>query len=181
MRLRVPRSCPERTQRRTLAVVCAAVWLLAACGERPTVELAPGEEQGETVVAPECHEVDQLQADLPEGTEPTGTTAEPIRDASMPEDERDGVLAGTRLRKLTPHTITKKSDLLSELAKIREDGIAFDRQEFQLGVDCVSAPIWRGGRVAACITVSSPTHRFAETSDEIIRTLVQVTDELRDI
>jgi hypothetical protein len=90
MRLRVPRSCPERTQRRTLAVVCAAVWLLAACGERPTVELAPGEEQGETVVAPECHEVDQLQADLPEGTEPTGTTAEPIRDASMPEDERDG-------------------------------------------------------------------------------------------
>lgn len=97
------------------------------------------------------------------------------------DDDRDAVLAGARLRKLTPHTITKKADLLAELAQVRNDGIAFDRQEFQLGVDCVSAPIWRGGRVAACITVSSPTHRFAETSDEIIRTLVQTTDELRDI
>jgi len=42
-------------------------------------------------VAPECHEVDRLEAALPEGTEPTGTTAEPVEDASMPAGQNDDV------------------------------------------------------------------------------------------
>lgn len=101
--------------------------------------------------------------------------------AHASDDEREAALAAGRLRKLTPNTITKKSSLMAELATIREAGIAFDRQEFQIGVDCVSSPIWRGGRVAACMTVSTPSHRFELESSQIIQVLTQATESLRDI
>jgi IclR family acetate operon transcriptional repressor len=100
--------------------------------------------------------------------------------AFAPDDLRDSVVERMRLRRLTPHTITKKADLLHEFDQIRETGLSFDREEFQLGVRCVSAPIWRGDKVVACLTVSAPSHRFTETQDEVIATLQQVTADLRD-
>lgn len=101
--------------------------------------------------------------------------------AFAPEEERDAILSGTRLRRLTPHTITTRTELLAELETIRKEGFSFDRQEFQLGVDCIAAAIWRGGRVAACITVSCPTHRFEEAKPKIIEVLTDVTENLRDL
>lgn len=95
--------------------------------------------------------------------------------AFAPEDLRASVLDRMRLRRLTPNTITRKSELLADFAKIREDKLAFDREEFQLGVKCVSAPIWRGETVAACLTVSSPAHRFDDTKAEIISALTKAT------
>jgi IclR family transcriptional regulator, acetate operon repressor len=91
---------------------------------------------------------------------------------------REMALDGMQLRQLTPHTITKKSALIKELAEIRRAGLSFDREEFQLGVTCVSAPIWSGDGVAACITVSSPTNRFEVTEKEVISALLDVTSEL---
>lgn len=88
---------------------------------------------------------------------------------------QSAILERTRLRRVTPHTITRKADLLSEFASIRETGLSFDREEFQIGVTCVSAPLWRGDRVVACITVSAPTARFEENQDVIIESLRELT------
>lgn len=94
------------------------------------------------------------------------------------EELRTSVLKRTHLRHVTPHTITRKADLLAEFAKIREAGLSFDREEFCLGVKCVSAPLWRGGEVVACITVSAPSQRFDETQESIIAALRQATAAL---
>jgi len=83
-----------------------------------------------------------------------------------------------RFTKLTPNTITNKAAFLAELEATRERGFAFDRQEFQLGVDCVSFPIFQSGHVVACITVSSPSQRFAETEHELIKRVGEVTAQL---
>lgn len=96
--------------------------------------------------------------------------------AFAPEDLRASVLDRMKLRRLTPNTITKKSELMADFAKIREAKLAFDREEFQLGVTCVSAPIWRGDTVAACLTISTPTPRFVTNENDIIAALVQATN-----
>ena len=94
------------------------------------------------------------------------------------DELRNSVLARARLRPLTANTITKKANLLAEFASIREAGLSFDREEFQLGVKCVSAPLWRAGEVVACITISAPSQRFDETRDEIISALKKATKAL---
>jgi DNA-binding IclR family transcriptional regulator len=88
--------------------------------------------------------------------------------AFAPEELQTAVLNRSRLRQVTENTITKKSDLLAEFATIRETGLSYDREEFQIGVKCVSAPLWREGKVAACITLSAPSQRFDATKDALI-------------
>jgi hypothetical protein len=84
---RTPRSGSGCARRRGAALSCVAV-MLAACGDTPTPEIRAQEPSDrEVAVAPECHEVDRLRAVLPDGTEPTGTTAEPIEDASLPDPD----------------------------------------------------------------------------------------------
>ena len=71
-------------------------------------------------------------------------------------------------RRLTPKTITSKSGLLAEFARIRQSGLAFDDEEFRSGVKCVSAPIWRGESVGAALTVSCPSQRYDARENEVI-------------
>ncbi|MCQ6272314.1 IclR family transcriptional regulator [Pseudarthrobacter sp. R1] len=91
--------------------------------------------------------------------------------AFMQSEEQRSIVDRLRLRRRTPHTITKKSDLFREFEDIRERGLSFDREEFEIGVKCVSAPIWRGDTVVACITVSLPAQRFDSTQNEVIKIL----------
>lgn len=101
--------------------------------------------------------------------------------AYLPEYTVQSLLDRSKLRRLTPTTITKQVELLREFDEIRTSGLSFDREEFQPGVTCVAAPIWRAGRVVACITVSSPTQRFYETEDQIVGALRKGTEALRDL
>lgn len=71
-------------------MLCFAALVLAACGGTPSPEIEPLRPSGEGIVAPGCQEVGRLEAALPDGTEPTGTTAAPFEDASMPDDQTEG-------------------------------------------------------------------------------------------
>lgn len=82
--------------------------------------------------------------------------------------DRDRLLGGSTLRRLTPTTITDRAQLDREFERIRAEGLAFDRGEFYEGVECVSAPIVEDGTVVACYTVSTPADRFASDSEKII-------------
>lgn len=66
-----------------------------------------------------------------------------------------------RLRPLTPYTIVTPRRLALELEAVREQGVAFDRQENTLGLTCVAAPVlgWRG-EVVAAVSVTGPVSRF---------------------
>lgn len=77
----------------------------------------------------------------------------------------------------TPHTIMSAQALISEIDDIRACGYAQDRQEHEMGIVCVAAPIGfvsQSGTVAA-ISVTAPSYRIgqeqlAEWINQIIST-----------
>ncbi|WP_018763948.1 IclR family transcriptional regulator [Arthrobacter sp. 135MFCol5.1] len=98
--------------------------------------------------------------------------------AFAPVDVREAAIERMRFTPLTPNTITKKKEFRQELEAIRERGYSFDRQEFQLGVDCVCFPIFQAEHVVACITISSPSTRFVDTKEDLLAKLAEITATL---
>lgn len=64
----------------------------------------------------------------------------------------DVVRAGLPAR--TPHTIVSPANLCAELTAVRQARIAFDREECELGVVCVAAPVLVGPFCAAGLSIS---------------------------
>lgn len=94
--------------------------------------------------------------------------------ASQSVSFRDELLATTKLEKLTPHSITRPSELIAELGRIQRRGYALDDEEVELGARCVAAPILdSSGQVAAGISVSGPTIRMARTRTAQIAEVVK--------
>mgnify|MGYP002382150745 CR=1 FL=1 len=59
-----------------------------------------------------------------------------------------------------PNTLTDPEALRAELARIRTEGVAFDREEHEPGIICVAAPILtRRGRVIGAVSLTSTTER----------------------
>jgi len=83
------------------------------------------------------------------------------------------LLAGASLTPLTQHTVTSQTGLERELARAREDGYAFDNEEYESGVVCVAAPILaQDGTALAAISISGPAARLHTVDlDEIGREL----------
>lgn len=80
----------------------------------------------------------------------------------------------------TPHSITRLSDYLDELALVRGQGHALDDQERERGVRCVAAPIRDvSGTVIAALSVSAPTSRLTEA--EVPRVVVRVAQATAEI
>ena len=88
---------------------------------------------------------------------------------------RESVLRRTDLTAITPHTIVSRAELDREFELIREQDLAWDRQEFREGVECVSAPIRENGVVVACLTLSCPAERFALRKKDLVQVLVRAT------
>lgn len=84
-------------------------------------------------------------------------------------------LEGASWTRFTAATITDPLSLDVELATIRRDGYALDREEFAEGFSCVAAPVADpGGRVAACLAVSMPTRQLDTCRAETIRAVTDV-------
>jgi DNA-binding IclR family transcriptional regulator len=72
----------------------------------------------------------------------------------------DRILEG-RLRPLTPATIVDPLLLAEEIARVREEGVAYDDEEAAAGLSCVAVPIvGYGGRAVAALSVSTATGRL---------------------
>jgi len=72
----------------------------------------------------------------------------------------------------TRYTITDPHRLQWELARAADTGIIYDREEYELGITCVSSPVLnRAGRAWAAISVTGPTTRFRpENTAAAVRT-----------
>jgi DNA-binding IclR family transcriptional regulator len=93
--------------------------------------------------------------------------------ASMPNDRAAALLTG-RLPRFTPSTIVSRERLLAELAAVRAEGVAFDREEHTEGICAVGAAVADGGEpAAAAISVPVPTQRFRERERQIARAVRQ--------
>jgi DNA-binding IclR family transcriptional regulator len=60
----------------------------------------------------------------------------------------------------TASTITEPSALLTELTRVRETGVAFDRGEAYANLVCVAAPIRGSGRALGAVSVTGPAGRM---------------------
>ncbi|MTD15320.1 helix-turn-helix domain-containing protein [Nakamurella sp. YIM 132087] len=94
--------------------------------------------------------------------------------AHISDTERDALLAASvgsagSLPRLTEHTVTSRAGLLAELEQVRARGYAVARDELEIGLTAVAAPI-RGtdGSVIASLSASGPTFRVADRLDGVV-------------
>jgi IclR family transcriptional regulator, acetate operon repressor len=71
----------------------------------------------------------------------------------------------------TPNTIVDIAALERELEEIRERGYALDREEFNLGVCCLAAPLDAGAPYV--ISLAAPRARFAEHYEEYVDVILE--------
>lgn len=82
-------------------------------------------------------------------------------------------LRAVRLTRYTEKTITDHDELVAEIRRVRERGLAEDNEEYVIGSRCFAVPIHSdSGQVIAALSVSVPTPRLsAELVDTIIARL----------
>jgi DNA-binding IclR family transcriptional regulator len=102
--------------------------------------------------------------------------------AHLPESRTIEILDHLGMPRSTEHTITDRDTLFDELDEIRDQGVAFDRQERLTGLRCIAAPITKNnGEVAGAISVSGPMTRFQgelfeETLPKAVRSTANVIE-----
>jgi DNA-binding IclR family transcriptional regulator len=79
----------------------------------------------------------------------------------------------------TDHTITGLDALKSELAAVRQSGVAFDREELNLDITCIAAPVRnRGGEVIAAIAIQGLTRQVSGHETAFCHALRESADEM---
>ncbi len=79
------------------------------------------------------------------------------------------------LKRFTLRTITSAEELEAELARVRRDGFAVDREEFDKNFCCVAAPIFDDrGHFLAALGLSTTPHVFDTELQGLSATVVKV-------
>lgn len=79
-----------------------------------------------------------------------------------------------RLPRLTEHSVATLAELDAHLALVRRRGFAVTREELEVGLDGVAAPVHgRDGAVTAAVGVSGPTARMSDQLDHVGQLLVE--------
>jgi IclR family transcriptional regulator, KDG regulon repressor len=99
--------------------------------------------------------------------------------AGMEPDRRDRVLADCSYPRLTDKSIDNRDDFITELDRVRLEGIAFDREESVIGLSCVSAPVFNNkGQCLAAFSVSGNAHAIETKREEIISAVSYVSSRI---
>ena len=96
------------------------------------------------------------------------------------EEEVRQLLGPEPLAAFTPHTLTRVDAVLQELERVRRLGYAVDREEREIGVRCLAAPVRDAtGRVVAALSLSAPAVRLPERRlAELAPVVLETTREL---
>jgi DNA-binding IclR family transcriptional regulator len=101
--------------------------------------------------------------------------------ASM-DDEAVAALLPRRLAPVTARTVTRRADLLRELAAVRESGLASEREEVSAGLTCFAAFVGvtaLGKRIA--VSTSLPLGRLnARREKRIAVGIVRIAERVRE-
>jgi DNA-binding IclR family transcriptional regulator len=86
------------------------------------------------------------------------------------------------LEQLTDRSLATSASLRSDLAAIRRRGYATTREELEVGLDAVAAPVHgRDGNVIAALGVSGPSARLRGQLDEVGRLLREHSNALSQV
>ena len=93
--------------------------------------------------------------------------------AYQDDNGSDRLLETYGLVRRTEHSITDRQALRKELAKVKADGFACDREESMLGGICFGAPIFSSpNHVVAALSVSTPKQRMDGEREIAVQTAV---------
>lgn len=92
-------------------------------------------------------------------------------------DEAARTIIDGGLIRRTRHSAAAPGLFANELRRIRESGVAFDREEAALGLTCVAAPIKFRGTAVAAVSVSGPTSRLdpQKTAPRVLRAAAHIS------
>lgn len=102
--------------------------------------------------------------------------------AYIPEERTKEIIDAHGMQQSTKQSIGEIDELFSELGEVRDQGVAFDREERLPGLRCVAAPIKKNsGEVAGAISVSGPMTRlqgetFKQTLPDLVRSTANVIE-----
>jgi IclR family pca regulon transcriptional regulator len=104
--------------------------------------------------------------------------------AALPEEEARRRLEATKREKHTPKTLTGLSDLMKELAKVRQQGYALIDEELEIGLRSIAVPILDArGSVMAAANVGVQAQRVSSQTliEEVLPRLFAIQGELRKL
>jgi DNA-binding IclR family transcriptional regulator len=102
--------------------------------------------------------------------------------AQLPESELHQLFPDEKLERLTPHSIGSRTQLELELARIREQGYAVNREESEESVASLAVPIpTRAPGLPLALNAASPAHRLSTTQYPMVAALlVESAKEIGD-
>jgi len=100
--------------------------------------------------------------------------------SQLSDEEIDEVLAGTKLRKYTPNSVTDKAAYRREILKVRKQGIAYDWEEYIKGMVALAIPVRTKNRdLQVAIWAVGLTHQVPESSiPELTELLKSISQDL---
>jgi DNA-binding IclR family transcriptional regulator len=101
--------------------------------------------------------------------------------AALPPDEAARLLP-RQLRAMTANTVTDRVALSRELAEIRKTGLAFDREEQNVGIVAIGTAVQDAAGTLAAVTVAMPTaHLTPDVRSHIETALLKTADEMQAV
>lgn len=98
----------------------------------------------------------------------------------LPEEKQQDILSTIELKAVTLATITDRAELLKTFKTVRERGYATDDEEIEIGLRCVSVPIFDINKeVIAAISLSAPSSRLdLNDIDTLVERMKAVSKEI---
>ncbi|MBL4886423.1 MAG: IclR family transcriptional regulator [Planctomycetaceae bacterium] len=101
----------------------------------------------------------------------------------LSEEAWDALMAQTELVARTPQTIIDLQELRKIHNQAQQDGYATEKDQNDIGITCVGAPILEGDEIIAAISISAPTARVGGDSqktliDAVLQAAKQISDQL---
>ncbi len=90
--------------------------------------------------------------------------------AHLSPEELDDYFLSVALKPFTKHTICNPQTLKNELIKVRKSGIAFNREEHEIGIIAISTPVFDlYDKLVASVGVPMPNIRFTPEKEKYIK------------
>jgi DNA-binding IclR family transcriptional regulator len=87
----------------------------------------------------------------------------------MSDRDIKAYLANVQFERFTPHTLTNSRQVWEQIRLAREEGFAYAREEFTVGITGVAAGVLVQGELIGSINLAVPSVRFTKSSAAAIR------------
>lgn len=96
--------------------------------------------------------------------------------AEFSDKELEDYFQSSKPQKRTVNSITTLEDFLALKDEIKQEGISYDREEYEYGLTCIAAPVRdKQGSIVAAISISGPTTRLQYKGEKMLKDAIKKT------